>query len=105
MDILYQDEIFYIIWNLVFISILITFQDYKFLYSLLIFPIFQFIPVIQDILHAVKLRAGQFLSAGIIIVVMVFFYAIIGLYFFKDKLIDPETGVRYFIIIIILTIY
>jgi hypothetical protein len=93
IDLAVQEEILYLLWSFVFASIAFIFSDCRFLYSLLLFPIFQFIPTIQDILHAVKLRAGQFFSAGLIIVLFVFFYSIIGIYFFKDKFIDPDTGV------------
>jgi len=93
LDLAVQEEILYLLWSFVFATIAFIFNDCRFLYSLLLFPIFQFIPTIQDILHAVKLRAGQFFSAGLIIVLFVFFYSIIGIYFFKDKFMDPETGV------------
>ena len=96
IDLSLQDEIIYIIWSLVFASIAIIFDSTKFLYSLLLFPIFQFFPKIQDILYAIKLRVGEFLTAGLVIIVLVFFYSLFAIYFFKDNFINPDTKVKFY---------
>ena len=51
----------------------------------------------QNALIAIKLKYSEFISAGILILILVLFYAFISVIYFKEQFVNSDIGVNNFI--------
>jgi len=84
-SLLFNQEIFFVIFNLIIGFSAIWNFRYFFAYTLQLFTVIRYIKSIQDFFRALKNRGFQLLATVIFLFMVTTFFANIGMYFMKDE--------------------
>lgn len=88
-----NDEIYLMIINIVVSFIGIISKQCTFVFSLQLLTVMKFVPTIKEIVIAFKLRITQLASMIAFLGILIFFYSVIGFYFFNQEFaIDLDEG-------------
>jgi hypothetical protein len=87
---LFNDEIFFLLWNIVIGIVAISSPICNFLFSLQLFSIISFFDTMKTILMTIKLRWKQFTSTAILIVILIILFTGISFYFIRPYYILPD---------------
>lgn len=90
LQLLMHKEIFPFIWNLLFGLIAMSKKDYFFIFSLQLFTIFNLFPTMQSVIYSVRVRYKQFLSAGLLITIIILFYSSISFYLLRNEFYNSD---------------
>lgn len=90
-----NEEIYLMILNIIISTIGMFSKEYSFLFSLQLLTVVKFVPTIKEIVIAFKLRFFQLFSMIAFLGILIFFYSIMGFYFFIEEFeMDLENGER-----------
>jgi len=90
-----NEEIYLMILNIMICLIGIVSKKFTFLFALQLLTVVKFVPTIKEIVIAFKLRIFQLASMIAFLGILIFFYSIVGFYFFNTEFeIDAESGKR-----------
>jgi len=92
---------FILLWNFLIGLIATLNSSLCFLFSLQMFSIFTLFDTMMNVLIAVKLKYEQFLSTGVLILILTQFYSLISIFYFKDNYQDSDLNVSLFYLIYI----
>ena len=81
----FNEEIIFIILNLIIGLIGVFYIRYTFLFTLQLLTIIKFVDTIKEIVIAFKIRIGQLLSMIGFLIILIYFYSNIGFYYFADE--------------------
>lgn len=94
-SLLANEEIYLMILNILICLIGIASKKFTFLFALQLLTVVKFVPTIKEIVIAFKLRIFQLASMIAFLAILIFFYSIIGFYFFNAEFeMDLENGKR-----------
>jgi hypothetical protein len=83
-----------IFWNFILGVIAISNHNLNFVYALQLFSIFSIFPTMRSVLTAVEDKWREFLSAGLLILILLLFYAFVSVIYFQDKFNNEDINVR-----------
>ena len=78
-------EIFPLLVNLLMGIAALLWVNYHFLYSIQLFTVFILFETMQTVIYSVKLRYPQFLSAGLLVIIVSLFFAMVKFYWFNSS--------------------
>lgn len=84
---------FLLFWNFIIGFMAITSSKMNFLYSLQLFSFFYFFETMNTVLKSISLKYKEFLSAGLLILIFILFYAIVSVIFFQDQFENADLNV------------
>jgi hypothetical protein len=91
MSLLMSKDIAPLVWNLLTGFFAIIHPSNKFIYSLQLFTIFKLVPTMQSVIYSVRVRYKQFLSAALLISILILFYSSVSFYLFRSDFYNKET--------------
>ena len=92
-----NDEIYLIFMNIVIPLLGISSNYSSFLFSIQLLTVIKFVPTINEIVRAFRMRITQLLSMIGFLSILIFFYSNIGFYILNDDFDTELKSVRYFL--------
>jgi hypothetical protein len=85
LSLLGHPNIFYLVFSFVF-GLLASLRDsFQFMFSLLLFPIFDFFPTMQSVIISIQIRYQKFSYTALLIVILILLYSSISFLYFQDS--------------------
>src|SRR5690606_6307788 len=81
-------------WNFLNGLIATLHSSLPFFYAMQLFWVFSMFETMQTVLTAVKLKYMEFMSTGILILILILFYSTISVFYFQNQFLDSDSGVR-----------
>lgn len=95
MDLLFEKEIFPLVWIFAFGVLALLSDRYKFAYSLQLFAIFSQVPTMQTVIYSVIIRYKQFISATFVIIILMLLYSSLSFFWFRDEYYNSDIQENY----------
>jgi hypothetical protein len=89
-QLLLHSDIFPLVWNLICGIIAILHKRNHFVYSLQLFTIFNLFPTMQSVIYSVRVRYKQFISATLLILIIILFYSSVSFYLFRNQFMNGD---------------
>lgn len=85
---------FILVWNFFIGFAAIINPNMNFLYPLQLFSFFNVFLTMKSVLVSVQSKYKEFLSAGVLILILVLFYSLVSVVFFQDQFMNADLNVR-----------